>query len=111
MLLQGPGPAWAEVSIDTAARFPGETVANESAVMSWFSRRAGSITDLAVMGSVPKLPDSLLASVLTSQAASLRYLRLEVGAIRLVGSDLGFLAVLAGLKELDISLPGRRVLG
>ena len=104
-LLEGPGPAWARVRINTVAEFPGETVADAAAMMAWFSRRQGSITALVVTGLVPKLPDSLLASVLAVQAASLRVLRLEVAAVRLSGNDLAFLAALTGLEDLDIVLP------
>ena len=77
-LLQEPGPAWVAVSIHTDEDFADEAACNLLAIMAWFRRRAGSMREFNVQGSTQKLPSSLVVVVLSSQAASLRVLSLDV---------------------------------
>lgn len=58
-----------------------------------------------MLGSTQKLPGSLVVGVLMSQAASLRVLKLDVGAAAVSGADLAVLAALRALEELTIILP------
>ena len=105
-LLQGPGPAWEEAEIETSAEFPDATEADAAAMVAWFSRRSGSVRELCVDGSLPKLPVSLMAAVLMSQASSLRVLSLDAAAVAWVSSrDVAVLAALTGLGQLTIQLP------
>ena len=71
-LLQGPGPAWAQVAINTDEELPGDAEPDLAAMAAWFGLRSGSVEQLSLVGEVPTLPASVLASIFTSQAASLR---------------------------------------
>ena len=76
-----------------------------AAIALWFGRRQGSVSSLSVTGKVPRLPASLLATVLMTQMASLRALELAVGAVRLSAADFAVLAMLTELETLTIELP------
>lgn len=104
-LLQGFGPVWEKVDIDAGAELLNVTEADTAAMAAWFGSRAGSVRRLRVLGSVPKLPASLLMAALMSQAASLRAVYLELGAAPLSGADVGVLAALTALEDLAIELP------
>ena len=99
-LLQGPGPAWSDVVINTAAEFPLGVEVNLEAMMAWFCRRKGSIRELEVAGDFQKLPGVLIEVIYLSQAASLRELRLDYLAARVSNLDLPALAALNGLEAL-----------
>ena len=114
-LLQAPGPAWAEVDINTDALFSDGAEPDSVAMVAWFSRRAGSVVTLRVGGGqrfppllggeVQRLPPSLVGLVLMSQAASLRELHLSCGACSLDNHAIAALAALSGLTKLVIQLP------
>ena len=104
-LLQGPSPAWAEVDIDTDALFSATAAPDSVAMVAWFSRRVGSVATLRVSGDGQRLPPTLVVSVLTSQAASLRELHLDCGASKLSCNSIAALAALRGLTRLSIRLP------
>lgn len=97
-LLGGRSPAWESLTIRTGKLFPDEALPDAAAILAWFGRRQGTVKILRVMNSMPKLPGSLVAVVLGMQSASLRVLRLDVGASTLSATDL---AVLSALTVLD----------
>ena len=73
-LLQGPGPAWQEVHLNTDEDFPiSHTFGrfNGRDVMALFGRRAVSVRKLHWRDRFLRLPTSVLAAVLMTQAASL----------------------------------------
>lgn len=130
-LLQGPDPAWSEVTIDTNAEFPADPAdpadseesygsddsdaddignplqkrINTPAMVAWFSRREGSVNTLRVHGYKQRLPESLMMAVLTSQAASLRELDISLAAAKVSSADLPVLVALTGLESLKMWLP------
>ena len=58
-----------------------------------------------VQGSTQKLPSSLVVVVLSSQAASLRVLSLDVGAAAVSSAVLAVLAALKAVEVVTIILP------
>lgn len=104
-LLRVPSSAWGKLEIDTEQEFPDNIVADAAGAAAWFGRRAGSVTVLRVNGTVPRLPASLVATILMSQAKALTTLYLDVGATRLSSADLGVLAAISSLVHLEIHLP------
>lgn len=104
-VLQGSTPPWAALSIDEEEEYRGEAQPNATAMAAWFSRRAGSIIKLNIMGDEQKVPPALIATLLMTQAASLTSLRLDLGAARLSSADLCVLAALSHLKDFGIRLP------
>lgn len=85
--------------------FAGEAPPDPTAMVAWFSSRAGSVSTLGVFGSAQKLPGSLLAMVLVLQATSLRELYIHAGALKLSGGDLAALVTLTALENLTIHVP------
>ena len=110
-LLQGPGPAWAEVLIEASKEFPGDMVPDTGAMAVWFSRRAGSVTLLRIIDVTPKLSAALLATVLTTQSASLRQLEIFIHPSVISAADVAVLVALPALEQLSISLRGGDVAG
>lgn len=108
-LLQGPGPAWADVCINTDDDFltGAEAPPDPAAIMQWFLRRAPSVRKLRVTGDI-ELPASLVAALLVSLAGSLRELQLESGALGgLQSADLAPLVALTALERVTLCLEVR----
>lgn len=67
-LLQRPGPAWAELTIDTRAEFDAGAEPDAVAMVAWFSRRVNSVKVLHVRAdSTTALSAGLLTAALMSQ--------------------------------------------
>ena len=81
-LLQAPGPAWADVVINTAAEFPPGARLDSQSMMAWFSRREGSIIVLEVAGDMQRLPAAVIETIYLSQVGrNLLPLRIEGGSL------------------------------
>ena len=79
------------------------------AVMTaWFHARPGRFTDLGLKTahSTAQLPSGLTPILLSTQAASLRQLSLDVTACGFPGHELEILTVISGLTALDVHLIG-----
>ena len=86
-------------------------------MIKWFGRREALVKDLRLFNAAayryvavdahrsPKLPASLLSALLTSQAASILTMNLDMGAVMLSTIDIAVLASIAnGLKEVVLCL-------
>ena len=106
-LLQGPGPAWAEVTIDTdrGIGVSDYRQPNGMVITAWFSRRAGSVRTVQLYGIYIKLPASVVTAALESQATTLRQLALNLDTTQLSSADLAILVELTGLESLTLYLP------
>ena len=75
---------------------------------AWFQARPGrcEYLGLRTRHSSIQLPSALTPMLLSTQAASLRYLSVDVTASGLHGHELGILAAISGLIALDVRLIG-----
>ena len=79
------------------------------AMALWFQARPGRFIDLGLRAShsATQLPPALTPMLLSTQAGSLRCLSIDLTACGFLGHELGILAVIDGLMELDVRLVGR----
>ena len=108
-LLRGTSSAWESVAIDADVDFRNVGAELDTVgMLLWFSRRAGSIRTLRVVGHLPMLSCSMLSSILMSQSASLRDLHISFEKNIIAPAELAVLATLTALERLSISLPSKR---
>jgi len=88
---------------------PGVCSANVAVMTTWFHARPGRFVELGLRSSLRslKLPSVLSAMLLSTQAASLRELSLDVTACGLCGHELEILAAIYGLTALDVRVSER----
>lgn len=102
-LLQWPSAAWDSIHIDTS---DDELFAEGSSMLNvWFSACGASVRELRILcsESLRMLPYDATASILRSQAASLRVLELGVSTVHLSGTDMRLLLLnLHSLESLTI---------
>lgn len=106
-LLRGGGLVWAAMHI-TDADFPEGGEPDPVAMAAWFACRAGSAKKTVLSNRTPRLPASLLAAMLTSQAPSLTALNLDFQAVavELSSADVAVLATSTRLEGLSITASG-----
>ncbi len=74
------------------------------AMATWFQARPGRMRELGLSCSdrTLQLPAAMTAMLLSTQAASLRRLSIDVSAYDLRGAELGIIAAIPGLLALDV---------